>query len=64
MIIYGSIVMLVNFELLYVTNSHSIFSFILIFGSIALYYGVYAIENYLEFVPVLRGTFYYLWATP
>lgn len=63
MIIYGSIVMLVNFEILYQTNTHSVFSLALVFGSIALYYGIYVIENYLDFVPVLRGTFYYLWAT-
>lgn len=45
MVIYCSIVVLVNVEILYETNNHNAMSIILFIGSIASFYVVYAIES-------------------
>eukprot|EP00347_Sterkiella_histriomuscorum_P008769 403343827 len=64
MIVYSIIVILVNVEILFQTNNHNFVSIIIFIGSIASFYAVYAVENTLDLVPTLQGTFFFIWISP
>lgn len=48
---YSIVVIIANLEIIYSTSTHTIFSTIFAFGSIASFYIVYAIENKMSFIP-------------
>lgn len=62
--IYGMVVIIVNIKVMYSTNSHTIFSLLVIWGSIASFYVMVYIESRLPFIKYMYGLFNYAMRIP
>jgi len=61
-ILYQSIVMICNLQLIFQSHIHTFWSVFLQFLSVISFFGVYYLLNLFQDVPELFATFYYLWS--
>lgn len=63
-ILYSSVVILCNMQLMFQSHLHMIWSLFIQTLSILSFFFIYYIENLFPRISELYGTFYYLWTTP
>lgn len=62
--IYGMVVIMVNMKVAYSTHSHTIYSTLIVFLSIASFYVMFFIESQISFFKQLYGVFNYAMRIP
>ena len=63
-IVYCYVVIQVNFEVAYQSSSHTVMSLLIQSLSALLFFLFYYGQNLIDWIPVLNGTFFYIWLTP